>query len=77
MGLMKAPMTFSPRISFLRVALLACALFACLVPGASAAVHWPGFGGDAGRSGAPARRRRRAPLEPGLGPGRRRGQDLA
>ena len=43
-------MTFSPRIPFLRVALLACALFACLVPAAHAA-HWPGFGGDPGRSG--------------------------
>ena len=50
MGLMKASMTFSPRIPFLRVALLACALFACLVPAAHAA-HWPGFGGDPGRSG--------------------------
>jgi hypothetical protein len=48
---MKASMTFSPRIPFLRVALLACALLACAAPGAHASVHWPGFGGDAGRSG--------------------------
>jgi hypothetical protein len=50
MGLMKASMTLSPRIPFLRVALLACALFACLAASASA-THWPAFGGDAGRSG--------------------------
>ena len=43
-------MTSSPRMSLFRFALLAGALFACLVSGAQAA-HWPGFGGDAGRSG--------------------------
>ena len=43
-------MTSSPRMSLFRFALLAGALFACLVSSAQAA-HWPGFGGDAGRSG--------------------------
>ena len=69
-------MTFSPRISFLRVALLACALLACLAPGASAAVHWPGFGGDAGRSGAQPVDAGVAPLEQVWRRGRRPGQDL-
>ena len=44
-------MMSSPRISLVRFALLAGALFACLVSSASAA-QWPGYGGDAGRSGA-------------------------
>jgi hypothetical protein len=59
MGLMKAPMTFSPRLII--AALLAAALFACCVPQARAAVHWPGFGGDAGRSG-------NQPLDAGAAP---------
>src|SRR3954469_19240002 len=58
---MKAPMTTSPRVSPpLRAAVLACALFACLVPAASA-THWPGFGGDPGRSG-------NQPVDPGVAP---------
>ncbi len=44
-------MTSSPRMSLVRFALLAGVLFACLAPAASAA-QWPGYGGDAGRSGA-------------------------
>ena len=43
-------MTVSPRTT-LMAALLAAALFAWLVPQARAAVRWPGFGGDPGRSG--------------------------
>ena len=43
-------MTFSPRTPFVRAALLAGALLACAAPSAHA-VHWPAFGGDAGRSG--------------------------
>ncbi|MDP9135659.1 MAG: hypothetical protein M3N56_12640, partial [Actinomycetota bacterium] len=47
---MKALMTIPPRLSLRRIALLAGALLACAAPSAHA-VHWPGYGGDPGRSG--------------------------
>jgi hypothetical protein len=56
-------MTSSPRMSLVRAAVLAGAIFACLVPGAQAA-HWPGFGGDAGRSGNQPVDAGGAPIDP-------------
>ena len=62
MGLVQASMTSSPRNPFVRATLLASVVLACAAPSAHA-VHWPAFGGDAGRSGLQPVDAGTAPLE--------------
>ena len=68
-------MKSSPRNPFVRATLLVSVVFACAAPAAHAA-HWPGYGGDAGRSGSQPVDPGVAPARPGVEGGRRRGQDV-